>query len=211
MSKTEFELDNLTPKVDAGYSGNPLDPAKVTINKALGRYGAIPPFFIPRREDIITQVLDANEILEDYAAIGVIHSQMPMLLRRSGDPEFFLLPFEPLVTVSGKNTIIRRTVARSDKSGTIKERWSQDDFEVTIQGVMSAADESKYPERYIRKLMELFDERQAVEVAQDILQVFGIHHLAIESASFPHTKGLNNQNYEIKAYSDRPVSLLIPV
>lgn len=32
-----------------------------------------------------------------------------------------------------------------------------------------------------------------------------------ESVSFPHTKGLQNQNYEIKAYSDNPVSLFIPV
>ena len=31
-----------------------------------------------------------------------------------------------------------------------------------------------------------------------------------ESVSFPHTKGLQNQNYEIKAYSDNPVSLFIP-
>lgn len=211
MSKIEFELDGLTPKVDTGYSGNPLDPAKISINKALGRYGAIPPFFIPRRKDVITQVYDANEILEDYAAVGVIHSQMPMRLRRTGDAVFFLLPFEPLVTLIGKNTIVRRKVAKSTQSGTIKERWCQDDFEVTIQGVMTAVDESKYPEGYIRKLMELFDERQSVEVEQGILQVFGIHHLAIESASFPHTKGLNNQNYEIKAYSDRPVSLLIPL
>lgn len=209
MSKVEFELDNLSPKVDAGYSGNLLDPAKVTINKALGRYGAIPPFFIPRKKDIITQVYDANEILEDYAAVGVIHSQMPMRLRRMNDPESFLLPFEPLVTISGKNTIIRRKVAKSQQSGTIKERWCQDDFEVTIQGVMTGKDESRYPEASISKLLELFDERQSVEVEQGILQLFGIHYLAIESASFPHTKGVNNQNYEIKAYSDNPVSLLI--
>lgn len=45
----------------------------------------------------------------------------------------------------------------------------------------------------------------------DILLLFGITRLAIESVSFPHTKGLQNQNYEIKAYSDNPVSLFIPV
>lgn len=211
MAKVEFDLGQLTPRVDAGYSGNPFDPVQVRINKALGRYGAIPPFIIPKKEDIITQVYDANEIMEDYTAVGVIHSLMPMRFKRPDDKEWFLLPLEPLVSVSGKNTIVRRKVAKSKLNGTVKERWSQDDYDVTIQGVVSGTDESKYPENYLRKLLELFDEHQAVEVEQGILQVFGIHHLAIESVSFPHTKGMNNQNYEIKAYSDNPAELLISI
>lgn len=125
--------------------------------------------------------------------------------------EKFLLPFEPLVSISGKNVIARRKVAKSDGKGTVKERWSRDDYEVTIQGVMTSADLSKYPSDYIRKLVALFDERRAIEVEQGVLEVFGIRYLAIESASFPHTKGLDNQNYEIKAYSDNPVNLLIPL
>lgn len=164
-----------------------------------------------KKEDIITQVYDANEIMDDYTAVGIIHSVMPMKFKRPDDKEWFRLPLEPLVSISGKNTIIRRKVAKSKLGGTIKERWSQDDYEVTIQGVISGSDESKYPDSYLRKLVELFDERQAVEVEQEILQVFGIHYLAIESASFPHTKGMNNQNYEIKAYSDNPVELLISI
>lgn len=211
MGKVEYELSQLAPKVEAGYSGNPLDPAKVSINKALGRYGAIPPFFIPRKEDIITQVYEANEILDDYAALGVIHSQMPMTISRKDGSEKFLLPFEPLVSISGKNVIARRKVAKADGKGTVKERWSRDDYEVTIQGVMTSADMSKYPSGYMKKLVALFDERRAVEVEQGVLEVFGIRYLAIESVIFPHTKGLNNQNYEIKAYSDNPVDLLIPL
>lgn len=212
MGKIEFELEGLVPKVDAGYSGNPLDPAKVSINKALGRYGAIPPFFIPRKEDIITQVYDANEIMDDYAALGVIHSQMPLALKRIGDPEpnWFTLPVEPLVSISGKNVITRRNVAKARENGTIKESWSQDDYEVTIKGVITTANEAKYPKAYMKRLLDLFDERRAIEVKQDILLLFRINYLAVESFSFPHTKGFNNQNFEIKAYSDRPVNLLIP-
>lgn len=211
MATVEFDLGQLTPHVETGYSGNPFDPAQVRINKALGRYGAIPPFIIPKKGNIITQVYDANEIMEDYTAVGVIHSLMPMRFKRPDDKEWFLLPLEPLVSVSGKNTIVRRKVAKSKLNGTVKERWSQDDYEVTIQGVVSGTDESKYPDKYLRQLVELFDERGAVEVEQEILQLFGIHYLAIESASFPHTKGMNNQNYEIKAYSDNPAELLISI
>lgn len=209
MGKVEYELSQLAPKIEAGYSGNPLDPAKVSINKALGRYGAFPPFFIPDKKDIITRVYDANEILEDYAVAGVIHSQMPMTVSWKDGREKFLLPFEPLVSISGKNVIARRKVAKADGKGTVKERWSRDDYEVTIQGVMTSADQSKYPGDYMKRLVALFDERRSIEVDQGVLEVFGIRYLAIESVSFPHTKGLNNQNYEIKAYSDNPVDLLI--
>lgn len=208
-NKVAYELEQLAPKVEAGYSGNPLDPAQVRINKALGRYGAIPPFFIPRREEIITQVYDASEIMDDYMSVGVVHSQMPMTLYAMNSQERFLLPFEPLVSVSGKNVIARRKVAKAKESGTIKERWSRDDYEVTIQGVLTSEDRRKYPSGYMRKLLDLFQQRQAVEVEQAVLAVFGIRFLAIESVNFPHTKGLENQNYEIKAYSDTPINLLI--
>ncbi|MCM1302254.1 MAG: DUF6046 domain-containing protein [Alistipes senegalensis] len=211
MAKVEYELNRIAPQANAGYGGNPFDPAQVATDKALGRYGAVPPFFIPKKEDIVTQVYDADEIMADYSAVGIIHSVMPMKFKRPDDKEWFCLPLEPLVSVSGKNIIVRRKVAKSKLNGTIKERWSQDDYEVTIQGVVSGSDESKYPDNYLRKLIELFDERQAVEVEQGILQVFGIRYLAIESASFPHTKGMNNQHYEIKAYSDNPVEFLISI
>lgn len=211
MTKVAFNLDRLAPRAEAGSGGSPFDPAQVTIDKALGRYGAIPPFFIPRKEEIITRVYDAADIMDDYTAAGILHSVMPMRLKRPADKEWFLLPLEPLVSVSGRNTIVRRKAAKSGRGGTVKERWSQDDYEVTIRGVITGADESRYPETYLRRLLELFDEKQAVEVEQELLLAFGIKHLAIESASFPHTKGLNNQNYEIKAYSDHPAELLISI
>lgn len=210
-NKIEFELNNIAPKAEAGYSGNPLDPAKVHINKALGRFGAVPPYIILPKQDVITTVNDINKIRESYAAFGVVHSQMPLRLKRSSDREWFTFPVEPLVSISGKNIITRRTVAKSKEQGTVKERWSQDDYDVTIQGIVTEEDQEKYPKGYVQNLLNLFNERQAIEVDQEILFIFGIKCLAIESASFPHTKGLGNQNFEIKAYSDTPMELLISI
>ncbi len=212
MSRIEYEIDKLAPRVEVGYSGNPIDGAKVTINKALGRYGAVPPFFIPRKEEVMTRAeYDAEKIRSDYAASGVVRSVMPMRVKRMGDTDFFTLPIEPLVTVSGKNTIVRREVAKAKGGGTVKECWSQDDYEVSIQGVVTGGDPDRYPEAYVKRLLELFDERQSIEVEQEVLLVFGIKYLAVESISFPHTSGLCNQNYEIKAYSDNPAELLIKI
>lgn len=211
MKQIEYELSNIAPKADAGYSGNMLDPLGVRINKALGSFGAIPPYIILPKKDIITSVEDSESIVGEYTSLGVVHSQMPIKVKRVDDTEWFTLPIEPLVSISGKNIIVRRTVAKAVDNGTIKERWSQDDYTVSIQGVMASTDESLYPEDYVRKMIELFNERQSIEVAQDILLLFGIKYLAIESASFPHTKGLSNQNFEIKAYSDSNAELLISI
>jgi len=208
-AKFSYELEKLLPKVSAGYSGNPLDPLDVKINKALGSFGAIPPYFIPKKEDIITSVIDPEEILRGYQKTKVVYSLMPIRLKREKDTEWFTLPIEPLVTIRGKNVIIRRSVAKSTHKGTVKERWSQDDYEVIIQGVVTGEEEDLFPEEYINTLSHFFNERGAIEVDHEILLLLGIEYLAIESISFPHTKGINNQNFEIKAYSDYPIELLI--
>ena len=206
-----YDAGRLVPGGEAGFSGNPLDPVDIRINKALGRFGAVPPFFIPDAKDIIREVEDIDGIRESITAVGIVHSQMPFRVKRTGDKEWYTLPIEPLVSVSGKNTIIRRSVAKAKDNGTVKERWSQDDYTVTIQGVISGADEGAYPEDDVKMMITLFSERQSIEVAQDILLLFGIKYLAVETVSFPHTKGLNNQNFEIKAYSDNNVELLIEI
>ena len=114
------------------------------------------------------------------------------------------------MSISGKNEIIRRTPAKGKGTGTVKERWSQGDYEISIQGIFIAA-ENEYPKESVQQLRNLFDTASHLDVEHDILLLFGITRLAIESVSFPHTKGLQNQNYEIKAYSDNPVSLFISV
>lgn len=205
-----YDINSLLPKVRAGYSGDPLDPVQVHINKALGSYAAIPPYFIRPGKDTITKVEDADGIRQAVQDFRILRSVMPMFLRAFGDTEYWRLPTEPLVTVSGKNTIVRRQVAKAGDKGTIKERWSQDDYEITIQGVLTSTD-GEYPEDDVQKLKRLFDSRQSVSVSQNMLLAMGIKYLAVESVSFPHTKGLENQNYEIKAYSDYSVELLITI
>jgi hypothetical protein len=217
MSSIEYDLKNIVPKAHAGYSGNIYDPLRVYFNKALGSYGAIPPYFLTdkhRQPDVVGidpgYDLDQEAARREFRALGRLASVMPMQVKRQSDSEWFEFPFEPLVTLSGKNTIIRRKVSKSEGKGTIKERWSQDDYQVSIQGLLSHPD-YEYPEADIKTLLDIFNERKSVEVKHDILLIFGITHLAIESAEWPHTKGLNNQNFSIKAYSDTPFELLIPL
>ncbi len=211
MGRYEYDLTPTPPTVDVGYSGNLLDPLEVSINKALGSFGAIPPYFLRKQKDVITKVENPYDIRQGLSAAGVLHSVMPLRVRSRDSVAWFTLPIEPLVSISGKNTIIRRNVAKGAEKGTVKERWNRDDYEVTIQGVLTWGDEGAYPKYYVKNIIDLFEEQQSIEINQDVLAVCGIKYLAIESANFPHTKGLNNQNFEIKGYSDNATNLLIPI
>lgn len=217
MGKVEFNLDghvydpeSAVPSVGINGSGNPLDPVDVRTDKALGRFGAIPPFFIPDEKEIIRRVADP-EALKEMADASYVVSRMPFRIKRASDKEWFTLPLEPLVSVAGKNIIVRRNVAKAKNPGSVKERWGADDYVVTIKGVISNQEEDSYPENLVKRLLSYFSERRSVEVEQDVLLALGIKHLALEAVSFPHTKGINNQNYEIKAYSDSLAELLIEI
>ncbi|MCD8041444.1 MAG: DUF6046 domain-containing protein [Tannerellaceae bacterium] len=144
-----------------------------------------------------------------YLGRELVHSQMPMNVRKIGDTLWTAFPLEPLVSVSSRNVIVRRNVAKAKEHGTIKERWSQDDFEVTIQGILTHEEDNVYPSGDIEMILSLFRETKAIEVDQAMLLSFGIKFLAIQSIHFPHTKGINNQQFEIKAYSDTQEELLI--
>lgn len=212
MAKNEYEIGDFDLNVKSEYSGNPFDPAKIHVSKALGSLAAIPPYFrFPKKDQILTTAGDPYQITGQFNAVGLLHSVMPLQMRPDGKSAWFTFPIEPLVSISGKNTIVRRSVAKAKGHGTIKERWSQDDYTVTIQGVIIGRDENSYPKYEVKWLKRLFSHPRSVEVKHEIMLILGITHLAVENITFPHTKGLSNQTFEIKAYSDRSIDLLIPL
>lgn len=120
------------------------------------------------------------------------------------------LPVDPLVSVSGKNVIKRRYVAKSSNRGSIKECWSQDDYDVNISGVIIAEDAEKLAV-HLSNLRKVCNMAESVEIVSEFLNnpsTFGINRIAIESYDFPFTKGLENQSFTIKAYSDDSYMLL---
>lgn len=134
--------------------------------------------------------------------------------------ERFLLPYEPMVTINGKNTIVRRHVAKAkpktggEVGGSIKERWTQGDYEITITGVLMGSlltgDVSGcFPKEDFEKLRQVMTAPASLQVFCPPLELLGIHRLVIEDFSFPFTKGENVQAYEIKAYSDFDYKLLL--
>lgn len=137
-------------------------------------------------------------------AIGV-PMQFPLYLSKEGAEEW-LLPYEPIVKVSGKNVLVRKQVAKGKVRGTIKERWSQDDYSVNISGIFMGS--GAYPYDDVKRLRELCEEAKLI-VRSPLLELFSISRIVIESYDIPFTAGLENQAYEISAFSDDIYKLLL--
>ena len=129
----------------------------------------------------------------------------------------FLLPYEPMLSISSKNNIVKRTVAKADDfkyQGTVKERWSRDDYEIKITGVLIGSiltgDVSQcYHKEDFEKLKNFLEGKSSWMVYCEPLQLLGINRIVIEEMSFPFTKGENVQAYEISALSDFDFNLLL--
>ena len=184
---------------------------------------AMPPF-IPFKTVVSVPGVDADgkapddELQERIDSglknLGSTYFQVPLKLRLDDEPENdggFTLPLDPLVSINGRNIITRRYVSKSDMRGSVKERWSQDDYEITIAGVLSADDDHDI-EYYQRELRRYCEARTGIHITCDfLLATFGIRQIAIESYEFPFTKGVDNQAFSIKAYSDDAYTLLVEV
>lgn len=151
-----------------------------------------------------------DEVLADMVrtnALG-IPMKMPLTMRieRDGEEEW-LLPYEPMVSVNGQNIITRRNVNKGKTRGSVKERWVQDDYSITIEGVLIG--ENDYPYDDVKKLVRICESAK-VEVCSPLLdEVWGISRIVIESYDFPKTVGANNQAYTLKCYSDETYKLLL--
>lgn len=152
----------------------------------------------------------SDEELEEVVRTNALGVPMAMPLRfqleESGAKEW-LFPLEPMISLNGQNILVRRHVSKGTIKGSIKERWTQDDYTVKIEGILMSRD-GKYPEEDVATLKN-FCEAGHVKVLCPLLEIFGINQLAIESWDIPFTVGLTNQNYSITAYSDDIYKLLL--
>lgn len=134
---------------------------------------------------------------------------MPLWMKLKSEADFWLLPVEPMITLAGGNTLVRRYVAKSKLRGSVKERWATDDYSISIEGVLTRYDELRYPHEDMRKLIGLLEAREPIDVKCQLLEYFGIGRIVIDKCEWPFTKGEENQAYRISAYSDDDWDLLI--
>lgn len=187
----------------------------------------LPPIpFLPFRNDTGVEKIkvSALESTTWQADFPLDESQQffPLSLSIDKGATWFRLPYEPLISINGKNVIAKRRVAKwnsensNQLTGTIKERWSQDDYEITITGALMGPMlrgnfEDCFPRADFEKLKKVLTHAKHIKVACPPLELLGINSIAIDDFSLPFTKGENVQAYEIKSCSDFSYNLLMEI
>lgn len=174
------------------------------------------PFLPFQNKDEVLQKQYENALL-DNNYIDEIHPnnqffKCGLSLRNSKDIWYF--PYEPLISISGGTDFEKHNISRhgTDKkghilSGTMKSRSRTKDLEITITGMLFGKQERGkpedcYPKAQLIRLMDFLTAHNEIQIFHDQLLLLGVTNIAIESFSFPFTKGENMQAFEIKAVSD---------
>lgn len=178
----------------------------------------VPPYWLfnqpvvtrqdPSEYDELMMLEEAE--LEDMVrtnALGV-PMRFPLEISLVEQEDWWLVPIEPLITLTGRNIIVRRQVSKGKIRGSIKERWTQDDYQVKIEGALMDLKRDDYPRDDVQKLRN-FCEAAKLKVRCPLFEIFSINQIVVESYDFPFTKGIQNQQYTINAYSDDTYKLLL--
>lgn len=177
------------------------------------------PFLPFKNKTGIAQVNYEDESFDSWRATNQLSEEQqffPLSFSFTEDGEKWTFPYEPMISISSGNNIVKRNVAKQGEKmiGTIKERWSRKDFEITITGaligsLMKGKPEDCYPVDQMTDLFEFLKYSKEIFVYCFPLEKLGITKLVIEDYSFPFTKGENVQAYDIKTLSDFGYNLLI--
>lgn len=140
------------------------------------------------------------------ANINGVPMVFPLSFSLEGGP-WWLLPFEPQVTIQGSNVLVKKQVSKGAVRGTIKERWAQGDFSINISGILMGSD-GQYPSEDVKKLRS-FCEAGKILVKSPQMELFSITQIVVEDWAIPFTAGQANQAYTINAVSDDIYKLLL--
>lgn len=181
--------------------------------------GKVPPYWLMGRNDVREVDSDdfeyirnlSDEELSDMVRTNALGLPMAMPLElqiEEAGAKPWLLPFEPMISITGKNVIKERNVSKGEVRGTIKERWTGGDYEINIEGILMSADSISYPKEDVAKLRQHL-EACSLKVLSPLLEIYGINRIVVKSFDFPFTAGLGNQNYSISAVSDYNYKLFL--
>jgi hypothetical protein len=176
------------------------------------------PFLPIQDKAVIAQQRRNGEftINEAEAPLSEDKQFFPLSFSFSGSDQKWLFPYEPMLTISSGNNIVKRNVAKQGKGliGTVKERWSRKDFDITVTGILmgqltTGLAEDTYPIKQLESLMEYLSFEKEIFIYSLPLEKLGITKVVVEDYSFPFTKGENVQAYDLKLTSDFAYNLLV--
>ena len=190
MSKYRFILEEMYRKIKTPYMlFNPVAPA-----------GAAPEM---DPLDTLSDEELADLLVTNAKGVPMV---FPLYFAVEGGP-WWLLPYEPQVTIQGSNVLVKKQVSKGEVRGTIKERWAQGDFRINISGILMG-EGGRYPSEDVKTLRS-YCEAGKVLVKSPQMELFSITQIVVENWNIPFTSGKANQAYTIDAVSDDIYKLLL--
>lgn len=126
-----------------------------------------------------------------------------------GNPITFpAIRFETVLFIVSQSKQIVTTNIQG-RNGSIKEYISDDDYAITINGIITGQN-NVYPRDSVLSLKKVLDAPVALQINSWFLRQFGIFSIVINDYNFPQVAGRNSQQeFSISALSDLPVILQI--
>lgn len=173
-------------------------------------YGQLFSIAVTPRMDTSTTV-EVTEVAEADVLDLVSDGDVSYLLESD-----FLLPcslgdfsfkVEPLIRVSGSNSIVKTKVA--NLPGTVKEHISEDDLKITLRGILiNKADE--LPTDQVKALRKELKRQEAIPINNALLRAFGVTKVVVDNYVFPDEEGVQNaQSYILELTSDNEHDLVL--
>jgi hypothetical protein len=135
---------------------------------------------------------------------------VPLSVKLPGESDWFLFPAEPLISIEGQSILIRRNVAKKNNAtGSIKEYWTDDDWSIEVQGLLTEPGTEDFPDDQFNDLLKYLTAKEPLDVKCAALERAGITKMVIYKRSLPFTKGPENQSFSFSAFSDSDWDLLI--
>jgi len=176
------------------------------------------PFLPFPNESVIAQESLSPALLINQTDLPIPEDQQffPLSFSLTENGQKWLFPYEPMITISSGNTIIKRNVAKQGNKliGTIKERWNRKDFDITVTGVLMGSlitgkMDDCFPIKQMEELFKFLKHNKEFYIYCAPLEILGIIKVVVEDYTFPFTKGENVQAYDLKITSDDFYNLLV--
>jgi hypothetical protein len=147
-------------------------------------------------------------IFNDEAMLGGSF-KMPVGFRIPGKEQWWKLPNEPIVSLSGSNDIEITVLNRGKKRGTVKEYLNLEDYHITIRGIAINEGDDDFPEKFFQELRDYTENGNAIEISCDFTRMHNITLCCLQKWDFPGNEQLpfRARAYEIRALSDENFEL----
>lgn len=199
---------------------NLIENANILNNELSKRVLPVIPFLPLKNDNNVSDKpgngINVNDNWTTRGAVSEDQQFFPLSFSFKENSVRWVFPYEPMINISSGNNIVKRNVAKQGNQliGTIKERWSRKDFDISVTGVligsiMQGKPEDCFPTDQFIKLFEFLKHSKEIYVYCHPLELLGVSRVVVEDYSFPFTKGENVQAYELKLTSDFDYDLLV--